>query len=250
MLRTFSKLTHIYDLAASALSLNRYWDLYSAFLSSLLLRDYENVVTLEELRKMFAYDDWIVVGPLATRQDIDWINKNTETKGVAVADSAFGKAASYGLKKVDLLVTDMDGLEPIHMNINRLYKLTNTVSIHFHGDNIDRAWRFLEVLKMYRIRILPTCQAGVGYKVEKINGFTDGDRAVLLSLIAGAKRISLVGMDFTGYPLPNSLESCTDYKSYFKLKIARYAIDLYSRVYEVKFHNTGGSVYASCENRD
>lgn len=218
-----------YDFALPALYLDKYWDSYAAFYLGLLLRDYDNVISLGEINKIYDYSEWVVIGPLVDKPTIQWVNQKIEGLGVAVADSAYRRSVGFGLRRVDMLVTDLDGLNPIHTTISSLSRLVGLVSVHLHGDNLRNAWQAIELFKHAGVKVLPTCQVGRGLRVQRVNGFTDGDRAVMLALLAGAKSILLVGMDFGGYPYPNSLEKMPDVRSYFKLRIAKHIIEELSR---------------------
>lgn len=227
----------IYETVRSALSLDKFWDYYSTVFSSVLLRNYDNIISIVDYAKMFNYEDWVIIGPLVKKKIIELINRNKESLGVVVADSALDKAISFGINKIDVFVTDLDGLDPIYPKIHYLMKLVDVVSIHFHGDNINNAWEVVELLKFYRKKVLPTCQVGFGKRVFNVGGFTDGDRATILAIIAGAKRLWLSGMDFEGYPRPNSIAKPIDFRSYYKLKIARYVIESLSNIYKVLIFN-------------
>lgn len=209
-----------YDIISSSLSLNKLRDLYAAYYVDLIFKDYENIVSPEQLEKIFGYKKWIVIGPLIERNVISYVNSNIDEYGVSVADSALARAIRYDLKKIDIYVTDFDGLDPLYEMAEVVSKKSELISVHLHGDNIESAWKVARVLRMYKKSVIPTIQVGKAKKAYKIGGFTDGDRAVLLSYISGARTIVLAGMDFFASPLPNGLRTTNDIRSRYKLKIA------------------------------
>ncbi|MFX0099158.1 MAG: 6-hydroxymethylpterin diphosphokinase MptE-like protein [Candidatus Hodarchaeota archaeon] len=95
--------------------------------------------------------------------------------------------------KIDLLVTDLDGLSDekilhIHDNIGA------TVIIHCHGDNIQEIRNFLSSVTLDE-RYIFTTQASPTSNVYNWGGFTDGDRAIFVALQLKYKKIILVSMD-------------------------------------------------------
>ena len=65
--------------------------------------------------------------------------------------------------------------------------------IHAHGDNIDlvREW-----VPKFPPTIIGTCQTPPPSGLINYGGFTDGDRAAVLSLALGAKQCKLYGFDW------------------------------------------------------
>jgi len=214
-----------YAVASAALSLDRLRDEYATLLLGLMLKDYENVLELDELRGLFSYDEWLVVGPAIDKESVERVNGECGDKGVALADSALARALSLGLERADIFVTDLDGIGESLQTVHELSKLAEVVSVHLHGDNLSWAWKPLRVLMSYGKKILPTSQVRDFWKVRRVGGFTDGDRAVILALLAGAKRVRLVGMNFRIPPLPNSTRGPGDVRSRYKLRIAEEVIE-------------------------
>ncbi len=88
----------------------------------------------------------------------------------------------------DFVVTDMDGY------ISDLkYAFDNgcKVIIHIHGDNLSRFPDYSSVIE-------PVCitSAYPSSSTSCWGGFTDGDRALMMSLSLGCKSVRLVGFDF------------------------------------------------------
>ena len=100
----------------------------------------------------------------------------------------------------DIVATDLDG------NIDDIL-LANlkgaNIAIHAHGDNLDQIAR----LSSFFNNVLGTTQAQPRGNLYNFGGFTDGDRAMFLSVALGASEITLAGMDFgdvvTKYSKPN-----------------------------------------------
>ena len=88
----------------------------------------------------------------------------------------------------DIVVTDLDG------NLSDIVLANQSGSkivVHGHGDNFSRLFEFSN-------KIQPTCLTTT-YPTSKADcwgGFTDGDRALMMSLSLGADSVSLVGFDF------------------------------------------------------
>jgi uncharacterized Rossmann fold enzyme len=82
----------------------------------------------------------------------------------------------------DVIVTDLDGIEKTNG--------TSIYVVHAHGDNVARLEKVLE----FR-RVIGTCQVANTGRAKLYGGFTDGDRATLLALVAGATKVKLYAMD-------------------------------------------------------
>lgn len=115
-------------------------------------------------------------------------------QGVLItADGATSAVLEKGLLP-SVIVTDLDGYIPDQIKAN---DEGSVVVVHAHGDNIDALQRYVPKLKG---KILGTTQCDPGdYKnLFNFGGFTDGDRAVFLAEGMGAKRVFLIGFDFSG----------------------------------------------------
>ena len=100
----------------------------------------------------------------------------------------------------DVVATDLDGnLDDIMLANLRGAKMV----IHAHGDNIDK----IASLTSFFDNVLGTTQAHPIGNLYNFGGFTDGDRAIFLTVALGASQIILAGMDFgtkvTKYSRPN-----------------------------------------------
>ena len=100
-------------------------------------------------------------------------------------------AVSACLKKnfiPDIIVTDLDGNLP---DVTLANKHGSKVVVHAHGDNLSRLFQFSD-------KIQSTCLTTT-YPTSSTDcwgGFTDGDRALMMSLSLGANLVTLVGFDF------------------------------------------------------
>ncbi|HID80387.1 MAG TPA: DUF115 domain-containing protein [Ignisphaera sp.] len=91
------------------------------------------------------------------------------------------------------IVTDLDGEDG---SILELGLRGAVVALHAHGDNIDRIIEWIPRARRYGVRVLGTTQVEPTDNVINIGGFTDGDRALLLTLRFHPRAVILVGMDF------------------------------------------------------
>ena len=100
----------------------------------------------------------------------------------------------------DVVATDLDG----NLDDIMLANLRGAdVVIHAHGDNIDK----IASLTSFFDNKMGTTQAQPIGNLYNFGGFTDGDRAIFLTVALGASQIILAGMDFgtkvTKYSRPN-----------------------------------------------
>ena len=119
----------------------------------------------------------------------------------------------------DIVATDLDG------NLDDIL-LANfrgaNIAIHAHGDNIDK----IAKLTTFFTSVIGTTQAQPIGNLYNFGGFTDGDRAMFLSVALEASEITLAGMDFgdivTRYSRPK-IEGELAEADDFKKKKLRYA---------------------------
>lgn len=151
------------------LKYNPYLDFLSGILlSSLIMEDnWKSLPTITEAN---------VIGPY---------HYGGEPQGyVIVADSAL----NYYTGHCDMIVSDLDG------PVDRIIERKNAVKvIHAHGDNIDRIVKV--VPELYGI-VLGTTQSIPVRNIRNIGGFTDGDRAVIMATIMGARKVKLYGFNW------------------------------------------------------
>ena len=105
------------------------------------------------------------------------------------ADGATSALLEIAKKAPEIVVTDLDG------RIGDLFKANAAgalMAVHGHGNNIPLLKRYVPKLG----EIVGTTQAEPRPNVYNFGGFTDGDRAVFLSIEMGARIVVLAGMDF------------------------------------------------------
>lgn len=182
----------------------------------------EGCLTLNDLAEIVGFSDKFIVfgaGP-SLKEHVIYLKENYDlTDYVLVA--ADGATTALIEEKVapDIVATDLDG------NIDDIL-LANirgaNIAIHAHGDNIER----IASLTSFFNNVLGTTQAQPIGNLYNFGGFTDGDRAMFLSVALGASQITLAGMDFgdvvTKYSRPN-LESDLGQADDFKKKKLLYA---------------------------
>jgi len=113
-----------------------------------------------------------------------------ETIPVGVLIAADG-AVSACLKRnliPDIVVTDLDGHLPDMVWAN---KQGSKIVVHGHGDNLSRLFEFSKEIQP--ISLTTTYPSPV---TNCWGGFTDGDRALMMSLGMGADIVNLVGFNF------------------------------------------------------
>ena len=163
----------------------------------------EGCLTLEDLSKIVGFSDKFIVfgaGP-SLKGHIKDLKENYDLKDYVLV-SADGATTALVEERIapDIVVTDLDGnLDDILLaNI----KGANIV-VHAHGDNSDK----IVQITPYFTNVLGTAQSQPVGNIYNFGGFTDGDRAIFLSVALDASEIILAGMDFdeivTKYSRPN-----------------------------------------------
>lgn len=112
-------------------------------------------------------------------------------EGTLIASgSSVGRLIDLGIRP-DIVVTDLDGDIGPQLDASSSGAVT---LIHAHGDNQD-------LVRMYAGRftgpVVLTTQSRPENTVFDFGGFTDGDRAVCLAREFGARRIILLGFDYS-----------------------------------------------------
>jgi len=104
---------------------------------------------------------------------------------VIAADAAASVYRRIAGREPDVIVTDLDGPPDI-------LEMRSLKVVHAHGDNMEKLRAFVPRIK----ELVATTQVEPRGKVHNFGGFTDGDRAVFISMMAGARSVALIGMDF------------------------------------------------------
>ena len=163
----------------------------------------EGCLTLNDLAEIVGFSDKFIVfgaGP-SIKKHIQLLKKDYDLKDYVLVSADGATTALIEERLVpDIVVTDLDGNIDDILNAN--LKGANVV-IHAHGDNIDK----ITSLTSFFNNVLGTTQAQPIGNLYNFGGFTDGDRAIFLSVALGASQIILAGMDFgdivTKYSRPN-----------------------------------------------
>ncbi|BBG25250.1 6-hydroxymethylpterin diphosphokinase MptE-like protein [Sulfuracidifex tepidarius] len=131
----------------------------------------------EDLLNVIRHKRVAVVGAGPSLSNLSHI----EEEVIVAADGA-SRFLEAHVRVPDIVVTDLDGI--VKPNRSPIYV------VHAHGDNMDKLERLLELKK-----VVGTCQVANTGRAKLYGGFTDGDRAVLLSLVGGASSVRLYAMD-------------------------------------------------------
>lgn len=141
------------------------------------------------LQKKLAGKNVFVIGAGPSVVDgIKIIKKNKAFVKIA-ADGAV-QALLENKIKPDIVVTDLDGNSAA---LQKASKSGAVMVVHAHGDNTDMLKKLVPKFK----KVLGTTQVMPVDHVYNFGGFTDGDRCVFLAEEFGAKKIVMVGMDFS-----------------------------------------------------
>ena len=134
------------------------------------------------IRKRIENKDLILVGA-GIQEDTDIPNSN-----VIVADGAL-RACSERNIIPSIVITDLDGYIP---EILLASKQGSEIIVHAHGDNIARVFQYLP-------EINPSCITTTypSASDQCWGGFTDGDRALMMSLSLNCKTVKMVGFDYS-----------------------------------------------------
>jgi uncharacterized Rossmann fold enzyme len=133
------------------------------------------------IRKRIEDKDLILVGA-GLQKDTDIPSSN-----VIVADGALRACLERNIIP-SLIVTDLDGYIP---DILWARKQGSEIILHAHGDNIARVFQHLSDIN-------PNCITTTYPSVSSNcwGGFTDGDRALMMSLSLNCNTIKMIGFDY------------------------------------------------------
>ncbi|WP_458405537.1 6-hydroxymethylpterin diphosphokinase MptE-like protein [Methanobrevibacter sp.] len=182
----------------------------------------EGCLTLDELGEIVGFSDKFIVfgaGP-SLKEHVQLLKEEYDLKDYVLV-AADGATTALIEQKIapDIVATDLDGNLDDILLAN--FRGANII-IHAHGDNIDK----IAKLTPFFTSVLGTTQAQPIGNLYNFGGFTDGDRALFLSVALGASEITLAGMDFgdivTRYSRPN-IETETAQADDFKKKKLGYA---------------------------
>ena len=180
----------------------------------------EGCLTLDELGEIVGFSDKYIVfgaGP-SLKEHVTFLKENYDLRDYVLV-SADGATTALVEQKLapDIIATDLDGNLDDILLAN--FRGANVV-IHAHGDNIEKITK----LTPFFTSVLGTTQAQPVGNLYNFGGFTDGDRAIFLSVALGASEITLAGMDFgtivTKYSRPNIETELAEADEFKKKKLA------------------------------
>ncbi|MGC8727430.1 MAG: hypothetical protein ACP5RG_05460 [Thermoplasmata archaeon] len=160
-------------------------ELHRKIVARLNYNPYQDFISGLILSSLIKEDNWPLI---PKREEVNVIGPwhySGEPDGYnIVADSALKNFKG----RADMIVSDLDGpIEKIIQNENAIKV------IHAHGDNIDKMIEFVPLIKGI---VLGTTQSIPFEPVKNIGGFTDGDRAIIMGKIMGAKIVKVYGFNW------------------------------------------------------
>jgi uncharacterized Rossmann fold enzyme len=184
----------IYIDIAKDLNINKNEDKKASSTFNNMLIDERHENNLIKIKKLIYKNEVVIFG--AGPSLIDSIVKHLDfikDKIKITSDGATSALLKFNIIP-DIIVTDLDGKIKDQIKANSIGSI---IVIHAHGDNIDLIKKNLKKIKG---QIIGTTQLNPNeYSLlNNFGGFTDGDRAVFLSLYFKSKYIYLIGFDFNG----------------------------------------------------
>ena len=108
-------------------------------------------------------------------------------KNVIVADGALRACLQQGITP-SIVVTDLDGYIP---DILYASEKGSEIVLHAHGDNMARVFQYI-------LELGPNCITTTYPSTSSScwGGFTDGDRALMMTLSLNCNTVKMVGFDY------------------------------------------------------
>jgi len=139
-----------------------------------------------------------------------------------IAGPEGGVVNLYNLgKKMLFVTTDLDSSQKILGSLNFL---SDVKFLHIHGDNLMR----VKITNIFLDNVVYTTQVSTPYCALPIGSFTDGDRAIALSMIFNASEIYVYGFDFQKVICRHKDYCFSDYKN-IKIKLAQKILTFISK---------------------
>lgn len=182
-----------YDKIKQDLQLNFEKDIYAASLLDSIL-DENNLTSIKKIESLIKNRCVFVFGSGPSLEETIHTYKEKIDDSIKItADGATSLLLENNIKP-DIIVTDLDGCISDQVDANGEGSIA---VIHAHGDNTDVLQKYV---KNFQGEIIGTTQTNPSSfkNLYNFGGFTDGDRAVFLADHFKAKKIFLVGFDFTG----------------------------------------------------
>ena len=138
---------------------------------------------------------------------------------IVAADSSVKSLMNIKGTYPDVIVTDLDGVNPVEVMM--FVERGGVAVVHVHGDNYHIIKPVIHNFCSSNIMFTSQVETEAGF-ITRLEGFTDGDRSILLSLALEPEELIVLGMDFDLQPIPNSLSSGgADFMGFYKLSIGR-----------------------------
>lgn len=173
---------------------------------------YQECLLVEELESRIADNDICILGP-------GGYHGSLECDVIGAPEGGIPSIIMNGLKP--LYVTgDLD----VDMKlVDAMINLSHMILVHVHGDNIERISCYEG--RLLGAKVIYTSQVPTHTCTLPIGGFTDGDRALIVAMLFEARRIKVLGYEFTKPILTHkSIALDPDVKK-VKLKLARDIIE-------------------------
>ncbi len=229
--------THIYNIIREDFGFINELDSFSASLLSLMLQDYgsEAHKSVERLRELIQGRKALVVGAGPGCVNLrKYVHKYDV---VIAADGALRCCINEDVIP-EIVVSDLDGL-----SIKELIGFDGVIVVHAHGDNVVNILTFIPSLKKANKLVVGTHQSSTNYSLLNVfGGFTDGDRSAYLANYFDARKIGLVGFNFSGVVGKYSKPYLTDDVSAWPTKRRK----LYWARRLISLLRTGGEVDVRC----
>jgi uncharacterized Rossmann fold enzyme len=182
----YSEWEPIYERIAAEFGFSREADDRSASLLDSLLKD-ENLCDESCLGSRIGIEATVCGNGPNLLRDLDSFSPRGT---LLVADGATARVMERRIWP-DIIVTDLDGETDQQLVANAAGAVMVVLG---HGDNEDR---IREVVPRLAGPVVPTTQVAPHGRLVNYGGFTDGDRAVELARHFGARKVNLLGFDFT-----------------------------------------------------
>jgi Uncharacterized Rossmann fold enzyme len=173
---------------------------------------YEECLILEDLVSSVEGSNVCIIGPLG------WLNDVSCTI-IGAPEGGAGHLIALGVKP--LYVTG--DLDVDIKTLDLMLSTTRIALIHVHGDNIERLLAYKR--RLQAANVVYTSQIPTTTCTLPLGGFTDGDRAVVAAMLAGAREIKIVGYDFEKPSYNHKSVRLQDESKSVKLRLAAKIIE-------------------------
>jgi len=109
---------------------------------------------------------------------------------IGASEGGFLALVEAGLRPL-YVVGDLDADLRI---LDLMIEAAEILLIHIHGDNVERVSAYSRRLR--GSKVIYTSQVQTSNCVLPIGGFTDGDRALIVAMLAGAREVRAIGYNF------------------------------------------------------